>query len=91
MAGGGKHSLFVMAMKIEAFLDTARFKTDLDRLLEKLANMKPADGHERVYYAGLLEHEEVEKRKQEGIPYHREVVEWFNDTSRELDLGFSLP
>ena len=82
---------FVMAMKIEAFVDAAKFKGDLDVLLERLANMKPAKGHDRVYYAGLIEHEEVEKRRREGIPYHREVVDWFNSTARELELSYSLP
>jgi L-2-hydroxycarboxylate dehydrogenase (NAD+) len=91
LAGGGKHSLFVMALKIEAFLDTAEFKSNLDQLLEKLASMKPAAGHDRVYYAGLLEHEETEQRRRYGIPYHREVVEWFNRTADELNLDYSMP
>jgi L-2-hydroxycarboxylate dehydrogenase (NAD+) len=91
VAGGGKHALFVMAMKIEAFIDAVQFKTDLDRLLERLTTMKPAAGHERVYYAGLIEHEETIQRKRHGIPYHREVVQWFNTTAKTLDLPFSLP
>ena len=46
LAGGNKHSQFVMAIKIEAFLDTQQFKTDLDKLLERLSNMTPAAGEE---------------------------------------------
>ena len=57
---GGPHSQFVMAIKIEAFVDTTQFKTDLDKLLERISSMQPADGQDRVYYAGLIEHEEVE-------------------------------
>jgi LDH2 family malate/lactate/ureidoglycolate dehydrogenase len=91
LAGRGKHSQFVMAIKIEAFIDTAEFKNDLDQLLERISTMPPAAGHERVYYAGLLEHEEVEKRRQQGIPYHREVVDWFNATAAEFELDYSLP
>ena len=86
-----KYSQFVMAFKIDAFLDVASFKADMDRLLEKLANTKPAPGHDRVLYAGLPEHEETEKRRKEGIPYHREVVEWYNSMSAELNLGISMP
>jgi len=91
LAGGAKNAQFVMAIKIEAFLDAMEFKKDMDVLLGRLANMKPAEGHDRVYYAGLIEHEETEKRKRDGIPYHREVVEWYNKTAEELSLSYSLP
>lgn len=91
MSEPGRHSLFVMAISIEAFLDVDEFKTDLDELLAKISTMKPIEGQERVFYAGLLEHEETARRQQNGIPYHREVVDWFNRTSRDLDLGFVLP
>ena len=68
-----------------------RNRAELDQLLEKISGMQPAPGQDRVYYAGLIEHEEVEQRRREGIPYHREVVEWFNATANELELNFSLP
>ncbi|MEM7019898.1 MAG: Ldh family oxidoreductase, partial [Pseudomonadota bacterium] len=67
------------------------FKADMDKLLKRLAEMPPAEGFERVYYAGLIEHEEIEQRKEHGIPYHREVVEWFNNTAGELELDYHLP
>ncbi|MBT4340600.1 MAG: hypothetical protein HOD62_00825, partial [Chloroflexi bacterium] len=85
------YSFFVMAFNIDAFTDVDEFKADMDRLLTKLANTKPAPGHDRVYYAGLPEHEEAAVRKEKGIPYHKEVVEWFNSMSSELDLGISMP
>ena len=91
LAGGNQHSQFVMAIKIEAFLDAADFKADMDKLLGRLASMKPIAGQERVYYAGLIEHEEEQIRKEQGIPYHREVVEWFNQAAGELELNYSLP
>ncbi|MCZ6889677.1 MAG: Ldh family oxidoreductase, partial [Gammaproteobacteria bacterium] len=84
-------SQFVMAFRIDAFLDVAVFKSDMDKLLGKLANTKPAPGHDRVYYAGLMEHEEVQRRTADGIPYHKEVVDWFNSASAELKLNFALP
>ena len=79
-----------MAMKVEAFVDMADFKSDMDALLERIARMTPTEGHERVYYAGLIEHEETKKRKTFGIPYHREVVEWFEQTALDMDLNYSL-
>jgi L-2-hydroxycarboxylate dehydrogenase (NAD+) len=85
------NGLFVMAIKIDAFRDVADFKSDMDVLLERLSSMKPTEDHDRVYYAGLMEHEETEKRTRDGIPYHREVVEWFNKAAQELELSYSLP
>ena len=85
-----KNGLFLMAMKVEAFVDTAGFKADMDALLRRIANMTPTQGHERVYYAGLIEHEETGKRKTDGIPYHREVVEWFEQTALDMNLEYSL-
>ena len=91
MAGGGKLSQFVMAFRIDAFTDLAKFKEDMDALLRRIADMQPAGGHERVYYAGLIEHEEAAERRELGIPYHREVVEWFNAASAELNLNLRWP
>lgn len=91
MAGPGQNSQFVMAIKVEAFIDADQFKNEMDQLLEKISNMQPSDGQDRVYYAGLIEHEEVERRRREGIPYHSEVVDWFNATASELGLNYSLP
>ena len=91
LAGRQSTSQFVMAFRIDAFTDLEQFKRDMDALLTKLSTMKPAPGYERVYYAGLIEHEETLRRKAEGIPYHREVVEWFNRTSEELQLRILWP
>ena len=46
----------------------------------------PAPGHERVYYAGEIEHEEMEKRQLNGIPLHFEVIEWFKTITNELKI-----
>lgn len=90
MAKQDRHSLFIMAMRIDAFIDVDRFKGDMDCLLERIATMKPVAGQSRVYYAGLLEHEESRRRQINGIPYHREVVDWYEQISSELELGLSL-
>ena len=62
----------------------------MDEFLRGLASTKPAPGHERVVYAGLLEAEEEERRRAGGIPYHREVIGWFGEIERELGLQFAF-
>ena len=44
-------------------------------------------GHDRVIYAGIEEHEQEIDRKERGIPYHPEVVEWFESTFSELGMS----
>ena len=46
----------------------------------------PAPGHDRVYYAGLPEHEEEQIGLARGIPLQREVIEWFEGITAELGL-----
>jgi LDH2 family malate/lactate/ureidoglycolate dehydrogenase len=90
LAESGRHSLFVMALKVDAFTDVDSFKSDLDSLLDRISGMRPVTGQDRVYYAGLIEHEEMIARKQQGIPYHREVVTWFDRTAEELGIECAL-
>lgn len=82
----GNGTQFVAAYSIDAFTDTDRFKQSMDDFLTYLVETPPAPGHDRVYYAGLPEYEEAEKRTKEGIPLHREVVEWFDSSTEELGL-----
>lgn len=84
---GGQMSHFVAAYSIEAFTDTKKFKSDMDAFLRYLRETPPAPGHDRVYYAGLPEHEEEQVRRRDGIPLHKEVVQWFDTITAELDLA----
>lgn len=84
----GSH--FFAAYRIDAFTDLETFKDDMDRLLEAAVNIPPAKGQTRVVYPGVLEAEEVEKRSREGIPYHREVIEWFEGHCAEVGIDCDL-
>jgi len=81
---------YVQAIKIDGFTDPEKFKDDMDDFLGGLKNTKPAPGHDRVVYAGLPEAEEIEIRKRDGIPYHQEVIRWFDSIKGELNLDFEL-
>jgi LDH2 family malate/lactate/ureidoglycolate dehydrogenase len=82
----GNGTQFVAAYSIDAFRDVAEFKSSMDDFLTYLVETPPAPGHDRVYYAGLPEHEETIVRERDGIPLHREVVEWFDSAADELKL-----
>ena len=76
----------MLAYKIDAFTDVDMFKDDLDAYMKALRESAPAPGHDRVMYAGLPEHEEEIERLRHGIPYHPEVIEWFQSITAELEL-----
>ena len=74
------------AYDIAAFTDVDDFKDTMDRTLRTLRTTRPAEGHERVLYPGLSEYEEEQERRANGIPLHKEVVEWFDSITGELSL-----
>ena len=82
--GGASHHF--LAYKIDAYVDVDLFKDDMDAYMKALQESTPAPGHDRVVYAGLPEHEEEIERLEHGIPYHPEVIEWFQDITAELEL-----
>jgi L-2-hydroxycarboxylate dehydrogenase (NAD+) len=75
------------AYNIAAFDDVAHFKDTMDRMLQTLTETPPAPGHERVIYPGLSEAESELERRENGIPLHREVIDWFDRTTDELGVA----
>ena len=94
--GGGPHrrqgtAHYFMAYNVAAFTDVDTFKTDMDAYLRSILDCKPAPGETRVVYPGIPEHEAEQERRAEGIPYHPEVIEWFNGVMKELQITSPLP
>jgi LDH2 family malate/lactate/ureidoglycolate dehydrogenase len=74
------------AYDIAAFCDPDEFKETMDAMLQTLAATPPAPGHARVVYPGLPEHETELDRRANGIPLHREVIDWFNGCTDSFGL-----
>ncbi len=79
-----------LAYDISAFSDVATFKRNMDQYMKDLTETQPAVGYDRVVYAGLPEYEEKIAREKQGIPYHPEVIEWFQGMCSELDIAWRL-
>lgn len=86
---GGGGQMFV-ATDIQAFIDLDDYFDWMDKFLDGLKNTKPAKGHDRVLYPGLSEWEETQERSKNGIPYHREVIEWFESYAAEIGVEIDL-
>lgn len=84
--GSGSKNHFA-AYDIAAFTDPEQFRDSMDAMLKTLRTAPPAPGHDRVLYPGLSEHEEEQVRRAQGIPLHREVIEWFGTVTKEMGIA----
>ena len=84
--GADTQSHLFAAYNIEAFTDVEAFKDRMDEVLRTLRSTRPAPGHTRVLYPGLSEFEEERDRRANGIPLHKEVVQWFEGAVKEHSL-----
>lgn len=81
----GRHHF--AAYNIAAFCDPDEFTATMDAMLDKLTATPPAPGHARVIYPGLSEAETERERRANGIPLHREVIDWFCGCTDGLGLS----
>ena len=86
----GPASHHFIAYNIEAFTDLESFKDDMDLYMKQIRECPPVPGAERVVYAGLPEHEAEIERREHGIPYHPEVIDWFRGITDELNIEWRL-
>ena len=85
-----RRSHYVAAYNIEAFVSVEEFKNDMDGMLQGLRETKPAPGHDRVVYAGMIEAEQEKERIAKGIPLHPEVLDWFKQICAEFSIEYTL-
>ena len=78
------------AYRIDAFAEPGQYTEHMQTILRGLRETPPAEGHERVLYAGLAEHETEIDRRANGIPYHPDVVAYFRDLAQELGTDSAL-
>ena len=77
---------YLAAYDPSAFGGIDEFKRNMDGWLRELKATPPAPGHDRVLVAGQPEHEMYQDRSVNGIPLHRNVVEWFRTTCAEYEV-----
>lgn len=66
-------SHFFGAINIACFRDPREFRRDMDRMLHSLRTSPPAEGEERVYYAGLPERERESEILKRGVPLSKQT------------------
>ena len=78
------------AFRVDAFRDVAEFKADMDRELRYFKDSRPVAGHDRIYVAGEVEHEQTLRHRQNGVPVHVKVWDGLQRLSTEFSIPFDL-
>jgi LDH2 family malate/lactate/ureidoglycolate dehydrogenase len=86
-AGSVHHFL---AYDIASFSEPHEFMADLDQYLTDLLECPTVSGEGRVLYSGYPEARTEAHRREHGIPYHPEVIEWFRTATAEHGVAWRL-
>jgi L-2-hydroxycarboxylate dehydrogenase (NAD+) len=82
----GQDGHFVCALRVEAFENTARFKSRVDQAIRELHACRLAPGFERVFAPGEKEFLTEAACRRDGIPLTRETVDDVLSTARGLGI-----
>jgi len=77
---------FFGALRIDAFIETAEFKRQIDQVVRTLRGTRPAPGTRGPLVPGDPEREAEAIRRREGIPLVIPVVEELRDISRQSGI-----
>ncbi len=78
------------AINIAFFRPVDAFKHDMDQLLRDLKSTAPAEGQDRVFVAGEIEHELAQERAAKGIPLHSSIIRGLRELSQQLNIPYDL-
>lgn len=79
---------FFGAIRLDLFRDPGQFKQDMGRLLDELTASEVAQGSERVYYAGLKEHEAEAQSNRLGVALSVQVAGSLRKIGEEMQVPF---
>jgi len=82
-------SHFFGAIRVDTFRDPQAFRRDMDRMLKDLRNCSPAEGAERVYFAGQKEFEKEAECLRLGVPLLKKTFDQLCEIGQEH--GVDLP
>lgn len=80
-------SHFFGAIDISRFRDPLDFRRDMDSMLRQLRNSPPAEGEERVYFAGLPEIEKERENNRIGVPVLKKTYDEICRIGREWNIS----
>lgn len=87
----GRHNdgCFMAVFDVEAFTSRDAFQAEVREFAEYLCATPPAEGIERVYYPGEIEHLRAAERRRDGIPVAEAT--WVRLAELAAELGVESP
>jgi L-2-hydroxycarboxylate dehydrogenase (NAD+) len=82
----GRVSHFLGAIRIDTFRPPTAFRQDMDRFLRDLRNCPPAEGAERVYFAGQKEFEAEAESLRVGVPILAKTYDQISSIGHEYQV-----
>jgi L-2-hydroxycarboxylate dehydrogenase (NAD+) len=79
-------SHFFGAIRVGAFREPSGFRADMDRMLARLRLCPPAEGQERVYFAGQKEFEQEQACAGRGVPLQAAAYDSLLNIAREVSV-----
>ena len=79
-------SHFFGAVQVAAFQEPGTFRAAMDRMLRDLRATPPAEGEDRVYYAGLKEFEHEAECARTGVPLTAKVYAQLVEVANDRDV-----
>jgi len=82
---------FFMAINPEIFMPLDQFKKRLEQMIAQVKESSLAQGVDRVYLPGEIEHISMEQRLKEGIPLPPYIYEQLSKVSQGLGVQLLVP
>ena len=90
LSARGRSSHFFGALNIVSFMPVDEFKSRMDAMIKAHHDLPKAEGVDRIYLAGEVEHETENYRRSEGIPIHPTVIKSLQELAGELNIEYDL-
>ena len=74
------------ALRVEAIMPLADFRQRMDQIIELMHSCPAAQGVERIFVPGEIEHETERRRSAEGIPINAQLQEEFRVLGAEVGV-----
>lgn len=75
---------FFYAIDISQFGEVDRFYDEVDATMNEIRSLTPAEGFDKVRLPGEQEWERAQRRKEEGIPFHRDHVRTLEELAEKM-------
>ena len=80
---------FLIAMKMDAFVNKKDYLNGIQSYINDLKKQKPKNKNKKIFYPGEIEKITEKKRKDKGIPFDGELRKDFSEIAKKYKLEFN--